>query len=73
MCRFATLDASVASFLDCCPASSDSTLYWSEEELERLGPPARLAALRGIKSGLDPLNLFNPGKLVSLAPRSANP
>ncbi|KZE18097.1 MULTISPECIES: FAD-binding oxidoreductase [Sphingomonas] len=42
-------------------------------ELERLGPPARLAALRGIKSGLDPLNLFNPGKLVSLAPRSANP
>lgn len=42
-------------------------------ELERLGPPARLAALRGIKAGLDPLGLFNPGKLVSLAPRAANP
>ncbi|MDJ0276990.1 FAD-binding oxidoreductase [Sphingomonas sp. 2R-10] len=42
-------------------------------ELERLGPPARLAALRGVKAGLDPLGLFNPGKLVSLAPRSANP
>jgi len=36
-------------------------------ELERLGPPARLAALRGIKAGLDPMGLFNPGKLVSLA------
>ena len=42
-------------------------------ELERLGPPARLAALRGIKAGLDPLGLFNPGKLVSLAPRATNP
>lgn len=42
-------------------------------ELERLGPPARLAALRGVKAGLDPLGLFNPGKLVSLAPRTANP
>ena len=42
-------------------------------ELERLGPPARLAALRAIKGGLDPRNLFNPGKLVSLAPRIANP
>jgi FAD/FMN-containing dehydrogenase len=26
-----------------------------------------------VKAGLDPLGLFNPGKLVSLAPRSANP
>nr|WP_242200438.1 FAD-binding oxidoreductase [Sphingomonas hankookensis] len=42
-------------------------------ELERLGPRARLAALRGVKAGLDPLGLFNPGKLVALAPRSANP
>jgi FAD/FMN-containing dehydrogenase len=42
-------------------------------ELERLGPPARLAALRAIKAGLDPRGLFNPGKLVSLAPRTANP
>jgi len=38
------------------------------DELARLGPPARLAALRAIKRGLDPLNLFNPGKLVTLAP-----
>ncbi|MBB3909480.1 FAD-binding oxidoreductase [Sphingomonas desiccabilis] len=38
------------------------------DELARLGPPARLAALRGIKQGLDPMNLFNPGKLVTLAP-----
>lgn len=38
------------------------------DELARLGPPARLAALRGIKQGLDPMNLFNPGKLVALAP-----
>lgn len=38
------------------------------DELVRLGPPARLAALRGIKQGLDPMNLFNPGKLVTLAP-----
>ncbi len=41
-------------------------------ELERLGPPARLAALRGIKDGLDPLGLFNPGKLVPLAPVGAS-
>ncbi|MBM7404464.1 MULTISPECIES: FAD-binding oxidoreductase [Sphingomonas] len=38
------------------------------DELARLGSPARLAALRGIKQGLDPMNLFNPGKLVTLAP-----
>lgn len=37
-------------------------------ELERLGPPARLAALRAIKHGLDPDMLWNPGKLVRLAP-----
>lgn len=42
-------------------------------ELERLGPPARLAALRGVKAGLDPRGLFNPGKLVSLAPRPDSP
>lgn len=29
-----------------------------------LDSPARLAALRGIKAGLDPQGLFNPGKLV---------
>ena len=37
-------------------------------ELERLGPPARLSALRAIKAAFDPTGLFNPGKLVRLAP-----
>ena len=37
-------------------------------ELERLSSPARLAALRAIKGAFDPLGLFNPGKLVALAP-----
>lgn len=33
-------------------------------ELERLGPSAKLHAMRAIKRGLDPLGLMNPGKLV---------
>ncbi|UZK71120.1 FAD-binding oxidoreductase [Sphingomonas sp. S1-29] len=37
------------------------------DELARLGPPSRLAALRAIKTAFDPQGLFNPGKLVSLA------
>ncbi len=42
------------------------------DELARLGPPARLTMLRAIKTAFDPQGLFNPGKLVSLAPdRSA--
>ena len=32
--------------------------------LAELDSPARLAALRAIKSGLDPAGLFNPGKLI---------
>lgn len=32
--------------------------------LAALDSPARLTALRGIKAGLDPLGLFNPGKLI---------
>ena len=42
-------------------------------ELERLSAPARLAALRAIKSGLDPHGLMNPGKLVALAPGGPTP
>ena len=37
-------------------------------ELERLSSPARMAALRAIKSAFDPRGLLNPGKLVTLAP-----
>lgn len=41
------------------------------DELARLGPETRLATIRAIKSALDPHGLFNPGKLVSLAPNAA--
>jgi FAD/FMN-containing dehydrogenase len=33
-------------------------------ELERLGSPARLSALRAIKAAMDPHGIFNPGKLI---------
>jgi FAD/FMN-containing dehydrogenase len=33
--------------------------------LAELDSPARLSALRAIKSGLDPAGLFNPGKLIA--------
>ncbi len=38
------------------------------DELARLSSPARMHALAAIKRALDPDNLFNPGKLVTLAP-----
>src|SRR3546814_845343 len=37
---------------------------WKRDLLAELDSPARLAALRGIKAGLDPAGLFNPGKLI---------
>ena len=42
-------------------------------ELERLSSPARMAALRAIKSAFDPHALMNPGKLVALAPAPQAP
>lgn len=43
------------------------------DELERLGPASRIAAMRAIKRALDPAGILNPGKLVALAPGSDRP
>ncbi|WP_373868581.1 FAD-binding oxidoreductase [Sphingomonas psychrolutea] len=42
-------------------------------ELARLSSPARMAALRAIKTGLDPHGLMNPGKLLALAESPSAP
>lgn len=43
------------------------------DELVRLSPPARIAALKAIKMALDPRGILNPGKLVALAPDADSP
>ena len=43
------------------------------DELERLGPASRIAAMRAIKRALDPAGILNPGKLVMLAPATDRP
>ena len=34
------------------------------EDLERYGDPAKLAAMRAIKAGLDPFGILNPGAVL---------
>ena len=36
------------------------------DDMERYGDPAKLAAMRAIKAGLDPLGIMNPGAVVPL-------
>ena len=43
------------------------------DELERLGDPVALSVMRSVKRALDPQNLLNPGKLVTLAKDGTKP
>jgi FAD/FMN-containing dehydrogenase len=43
------------------------------DELARLSPPSRIAVLKAIKHAIDPRGLFNPGKIVMLAPEQSAP